>query len=137
MEEQAVVPDAADILLRRPAWLAGGGEMGRLLRSMDWSQTPLGPMDTWPPSLRTTVSLVMESNFPIALTWGPGHIQIYNDGYWPLCGDKHPMSMGSDFRECWASAGAAIGEAYASALAGQPAYLEDQRMFLDRHGYLE
>ncbi|TAL17127.1 MAG: response regulator [Aquabacterium sp.] len=137
MEEQAVVPDAADILLRRHAWLAGGGEMGRLLRSMDWSQTPLGPMDTWPPSLRTTVSLVMESNFPIALTWGPGHIQIYNDGYWPLCGDKHPMSMGSDFRECWASAWPAIGEAYASALAGQPAYLEDQRMFLDRHGYLE
>ena len=137
MEEQAVVPDAADAPGRRHAWLAGGGETGRLLRSMDWSQTPLGPMDAWPAGLRTTVSLVMESHFPIALTWGPGHTLIYNDGYWPLCGDKHPSALGSDFRECWASAWPAVGEAYASALAGQPAYLEDQRMFLDRHGYLE
>src|SRR5437867_541089 len=118
-------------------WLVGGGEMGKLVRSKDWSSTPLGPIESWPQSLRTTVSLCLASNFPISLAWGPRHVQIYNDGYWPICGGKHPHSMGEDFSECWASAWPAIGEAFARALAGEASYLEDQRMFLDRNGYLE
>src|SRR5882724_5692206 len=118
-------------------WLVGGGEMGKLVRSMDWSKTPLGPIESWPQSLRTTVSLCLASNFPISLAWGPKHVQIYNDGYWPICGGKHPGSMGQDYRECWASAWPVIGEAFERALAGTTAFLEDQRMFLDRLGYLE
>src|SRR5437867_903290 len=118
-------------------WLVGGGEMARVIKAKDWSKTPLGPMDSWPQSLRTTVSLVQASNSPISLAWGPGHVQIYNDGYWPICGAKHPGSMGQDFRECWASAFPVIGEAYATALSGQASYLEKMRMFLDRYGFLE
>src|SRR5437660_2737787 len=118
-------------------WLVGGGEMGKLIRSMDWTNTPLGPMESWPQSLRTTVSLSLASNFPISLAWGPRHVQIYNDGYWPICGGKHPHSMGEDFSECWASAWPAIGEAFERALLGETSYLENQRMFLDRNGYLE
>jgi PAS domain S-box-containing protein len=118
-------------------FLIGGGAMGRLVRSIDWSATPLGAIETWPQSLRTTVSLCLGSNFPISLAWGPEHIQIYNDGYWPICGGKHPGSIGQNFRECWASAWPAIGDAFERALTGESAYLESQRMFLDRHGYLE
>jgi signal transduction histidine kinase len=118
-------------------WLAGGGEMGKLIRSMDWSKTPLGAMESWPQSLRTTVSLCLASNFPISLAWGPNHVQIYNDGYWPICGEKHPHAMGTDFSECWASAWPVIGEAFSRALAGEASFLENQRMFLDRNGYLE
>src|SRR5467141_327099 len=118
-------------------WLVGGGEMGKLIRSMDWSRTPLGPIESWSQSLRTTVSLCLASNFPIALAWGPKHVQIYNDGYWPICGGKHPHSMGQDFSACWASAWPAIGEAFERALTGETSYLENQRMFLDRNGYLE
>ena len=115
----------------------GGGEMGKVVRAKDWSRTPLGPIESWPPGLRTAVSIVLNSNFPIALAWGPQHTQIYNDGYWPICAAKHPGSMGQDFSECWASAFPVIGDAFRSALAGTPAFLEDQRMFLDRLGYLE
>ena len=118
-------------------WLVGGGEMARVLKALDWSKTPLGPMESWPQSLRTTVSLAQASNSPISLIWGHGHVQIYNDGYWPVCGVKHPMSMGQDFRECWASAFPVIGEAYVTAWSGKSAYLEKMRMFLDRHGFLE
>jgi hypothetical protein len=64
-------------------------------------------------------------------------VQIYNDGYWPICGGKHPHSMGQDFSECWASAWPVIGAAFERALAGETSYLENQRMFLDRNGYLE
>src|SRR6195256_1943694 len=122
---------------RRHGWLAGGGEMGKLIASMDWSKTPLGPIESWPQSLRTTVSLCLASNFPIALAWGPKHVQIYNDGYWPICGEKHPEAMGQDFTECWAAPWPVIGEAFTRALAGETSFLENQRMFLDRKGYLE
>src|ERR1700704_2179993 len=122
---------------RRHGWLAGGGEMGKLIAAMDWSKTPLGPIESWPQSLRTTVSLCLASNFPISIAWGPNHVQIYNDGYWPICGAKHPHSMGQDFRECWASPWPVIGAAYERALGGETSFLEDQRMFLDRNGYLE
>ncbi len=111
--------------------------MGALVRSMDWSRMPLGPIATWPASLRTTVNLALASNFPISIAWGPQRVQIYNDGYWPICGAKHPRSMGQDFKTCWLSAWPAIGDAFESASAGRTAFLENQRMFLDRHGYLE
>jgi CheY-like chemotaxis protein len=81
--------------------------------------------------------LVLNSNFPISLAWGAQHTQIYNDGYWSICGDKHPDAMGQDFSECWASAFPVIGDAFYLALSGETAFLEDQRMFLDRLGYLE
>ena len=118
-------------------WLVGGGEMGKLIRSMDWSKSPLGPIESWPQSLRTTVGLCLASNFPIALVWGPNHIQLYNDGYWPICGAKHPVSMGQDFTICWAAPWPVIGNAFDRAAAGETSFLEDQRMFLDRNGYLE
>ena len=85
-------------------WLSGGGEMGALIRSMDWSQTRLGPPREWPQSLRTSVSLCLSSTFPILVAWGPEHIQIYNDAYRPICGNLHPRAMGAPFKEVWASA---------------------------------
>lgn len=118
-------------------WLADSGEMGKLIRSMDWSKTPLGPIESWSQSLRTTVSLCLASNFPISIAWGQERVLIYNDGYWPICGEKHPHSMGQDFKECWLSAWDAIGESFERASAGQAAFLENQRMFVDRNGYLE
>jgi PAS domain S-box-containing protein len=120
-----------------PEFLSGGGEMGTLIRSKDWSKTPLGSPDTWPQSLRTTVSLCIASNFPISISWGPHRVQIYNDGYWPITGDMHPISMGQDFKECWLSAWPVIGQAFEEASLGKTRYLENQRIFLDRYGYKE
>ncbi|HKQ72714.1 MAG TPA: PAS domain S-box protein [Blastocatellia bacterium] len=120
---------------RASGWLTGGGEMGKLIREMDWSKTPLGPIESWPQSLRTTVSLCLASNFPISIAWGPQRTQIYNDGYWPICCAKHPHSMGQDFRERWFSVWPAIGEAFERASAGETSFLVNQRMFSDRNGY--
>ena len=118
-------------------WLSGGGEMGALIRSMDWSLTPLGPFETWPQSLRTTVSLCLSSTFPILIAWGPERVQIYNDSYRPITGAKHPQSMGQRFNECWASALPAVGAVVDRAQNGEGSYIENLQMFLDRHGYLE
>src|SRR5215213_8251876 len=118
-------------------WLSGGGEMRKVVQAKNWAQTPLGPMESWPQSLRTTVSLCLASNFPISIAWGPQRVQIYNDGYWPICADKHPQSMGQDFQKCWFSAWPVIGDAFERASRGETCFLVNQRMFLDRLGYLE
>ena len=119
------------------AFLMGGGEMGRLIRSMDWAKTALGPVATWPQSLRTTVSICLASDLPICVIWGPGLVQLYNDAYRVICGSKHPRSMGQNFPECWSEAWPVIGTAHDSALAGNTAFLESQQIFLERHGYVE
>ena len=120
-----------------PSWVVGGGEMGELVRSMDWSQTPLGPIGSWPHSLRTTVNICLASDLPICIIWGLGLVQIYNDGYRVICGGKHPHSLGQNFRQCWSEAWPVIGNAHDSALAGDTAFMEDQHIFLDRHGFNE
>ncbi|GAB3930604.1 hypothetical protein GCM10028804_40970 [Larkinella terrae] len=104
---------------------------------MDWSKTPLGPVHTWPQSLRTSVSLCLSSTFPILIAWGPETIQIYNDSYRPICGAKHPESMGQNFRICWETALPVVGDAFTRGQQGEGTYIHDQRMFLDRYGYLE
>lgn len=119
------------------AFLLGSGEMGSLIRTMDWSATPLGPVAGWPQSLRTTVSICLASDLPICVIWGPGLVQIYNDAYRVICGNKHPRSMGQNFSECWKEAWPVIGEAHDSALGGDTAFLESQQIFLERHGYVE
>jgi signal transduction histidine kinase/DNA-binding response OmpR family regulator len=111
--------------------------MADLIRRKDWSSTPLGPIASWPQSLRTTVSLCLASNFPINIIWGPEHTQIYNDGYRLLCGEAHPRALGEGYEVTWASAWPAIGGPFARALAGETSFLENQRMFLTRNGYLE
>ena len=118
-------------------FLSGGGEMGALIRSMDWSKTPLGPIETWPQSLRTSVSLCLSSTFPILIAWGPETIQIYNDSYRPICGAMHPQSMGMNFRICWESALEVVGDKFTRGQQGEGTYIQDQQMFLQRYGYLE
>jgi signal transduction histidine kinase/DNA-binding NarL/FixJ family response regulator len=118
-------------------WLSGGGPMSELIAAHDWAATSLGPLKDWPASLRTTVSLCLASNFPINIVWGPDALQIYNSGYRELCGAAHPRAIGESYRVTWASAWPAIGEPFEMARLGETSYLENQRMFLERNGYLE
>ncbi|HEX6223053.1 MAG TPA: PAS domain-containing protein [Chryseolinea sp.] len=84
-------------------FLKGGGEMGELTRSYDWSKTPLGEPECWPQSLLTTVSNILSSRFPMFLWWGDDMIQFYNDSYRPSLGNegKHPKALGQKGIECW------------------------------------
>ena len=123
--------------VRSSDFLAGGGEMAALIAAKDWSKTPLGPIEDWPQSLRTTVSLCLASNFPINIIWGPHHNQLYNDGYRAMCGAAHPKSLGEPYDVTWASAWPAIGDPFLQARAGARSFLDNQRMFLFRNGYLE
>ena len=83
-------------------WLEGGGEAGAAARAFDWSKTPLGPVESWPASLKAVVGLMLNSHHPMFLWWGPELIQIYNDAYIPSFGaGKHPSAMGQRGEDCW------------------------------------
>src|SRR5689334_7554082 len=83
------------------AWLAGGGELGKLIRAMDWQATRLGPTEQWPQSLRSAVSILLPSKAQICIFWGPELVNIYNDAYAPVLGLKHPWALGRPGREVW------------------------------------
>src|SRR5258708_38415297 len=84
---------------------AGGGEMGAIMRSTDWSKTKLGPLEQWPKSLRTMLGAVLGSRFPMLLWWGPDLLQLYNDGYRSILRDKHPASLAPPAAQVWAEMG--------------------------------
>ena len=88
----------------------GKGEMAQLIRAIDWGQTSLGPVESWPQSLRTAVSICLGSRHPIVLWWGPERWMFYNDGYRPMLGEsKHPQFLGAPGQECWAEIWDIIG----------------------------
>jgi len=115
-------------------FLAGGGEMGQRIRAMDWSATPLGPPDNWPGSLRTLVQVMLMSGQPMFIAWGPERIMLYNDGYAPMCANKHPWALGKPFSAVWADIIAAVGPIMDAAYAGIPTYMDDIEFLMTRHG---
>jgi PAS domain S-box-containing protein len=119
-------------------FLSGGGEMGELIRSIDWTKTPIGPVSKWSPALRTMVGLLLRNRFPLLLWWGPQFVQIYNDAYRPIPGDKHPKSMGQPASECWAEIWHIIGPMIEAPFSGKEATTSDDLFLLiNRKGFVE
>ncbi|MXQ13891.1 PAS domain S-box protein [Microvirga makkahensis] len=117
--------------------LADGSETGVLMRTHDWSTSPLGSPDTWPPSLRTAASLVLTSKFPMFIAWGPELAFLYNDAYAPILGSKHPRALGRPFREVWAEIWHDVGPLVAKAMAGEATFHENMHLVMERHGFPE
>ena len=119
-------------------FLAGGGEMGARMRATDWSKTPIGPVESWSPTLRTIVSFLLANRFPLLLWWGPQYTQIYNDAYSPIPGAKHPNSLGQPASECWREIWHIIGPLIDSPFGGGPAtWMEDIELEIQRAGFFE
>ena len=83
------------------SWLVAVGETGELIRDFDWSSTRLGPLESWPQSLRTAVNFMLEARQPVYIAWGTECISLYNDGYLPILADKHPGALGKPYSAVW------------------------------------
>ncbi|HXO69910.1 MAG TPA: PAS domain-containing protein [Bradyrhizobium sp.] len=120
-------------------FLAGGGEMGALTRAHEWSATAIGPPDTWPQSLRTAVRILLNTNHPMFIWWGPELIQFYNDAYRQTMGpERHPSALGQRGRDCWAEIWPIIGPQIEQVMSGGGAtWHENQLIPVTRHGRLE
>lgn len=117
----------------------GKGEMAALIRGRDWANTPLGPIESWPQSLVTAVSICLGSRHPIVLWWGPKRWMFYNDAYRPMLGElKHPQFLGASGQECWSEIWDVIGPMMDQVIeTGEPTWSEDLFLLMQRSGYLE
>jgi len=121
----------------RTLLFAGLGEMPGRFRTFDWSETPLGPVESWPQSLRTAVTTMLGSQFPSIVLWGPELTQLYNDGYREIMGAKHPGGLGIPTRECWPEAWGFNEPIYKRVRRGESVFFEDVLIPLVRYGKLE
>ncbi len=113
--------------------------MANLIRSFDWSTTPVGPIETWPETLLITVNLLLATRQPMFLWWGDDLIQFYNDAYRPsIREDKHPKAVGQPGRECWPEIWHIIGPQIEAVMSrGDSTWHEDQLVPIYRNGKLE
>lgn len=114
--------------------------MGRLTREFDWEKTILGAPDSWSQSLLTTVSIILNSRFPMFLWWGPSFIQFYNDAYRPSLGQngKHPNALGQNGADCWQEIWPVIKPLIDQVMAGgESTWSEDQLIPIYRNNKLE
>lgn len=133
--------EAATLEEERPqddrAFLAGGGEAGRLIAGYDWRATSLGPIERWPQSLRTTVSILLHSPAPIVLLWGEDGVMLYNDAYAAIAANRHPGLLGSKVREGWPEVADFNDNVMRVGLAGGMLAYKDQELTLYRRGAAE
>lgn len=116
----------------------GGGEMGKLMRSIDWGKTAVGPVESWPQSLRTALSILLKQRMAVFIFWGHEHVQFYNDAYRPILGTKkHPAALGQRGAECWTEIWDIILPMLQAVHRGESTAVEDGLLVIDRHGYLE
>jgi PAS domain S-box-containing protein len=135
----ASTQDAAPPPTTTPEWLAGGGELGRLIGSRDWSQTSLGPIDAWPQSLKTSVNLILNARHPMWISWGKDAAFLYNDAYIQVLSlAKHPGALGKPTTEVWPEIwdiiGPLIDKVYQK---GEASFQDDVRFLMNRGDFIE
>jgi PAS domain S-box-containing protein len=117
-------------------FLDGGGESGALIRAVDWSRTPIGPIERWPASLKTAVRILLDCKMPMYLAWGREFTQLYNDAYRPILGNKHP-AMGMTASQTWPEIWPTIGPMWEQVWHGEAIGFDDFVLTIDRYGYAE
>jgi signal transduction histidine kinase len=127
------------LLLAAPG--AGGlpaTAVGRLFSQTDWAATELGPVERWPQSLRIAVSICLNSRFPMFVWWGPNLINIYNDAYAPMLGQRHPRAMGRPARESWGDIWDVLAPQVEAVMQrGEATWNEQALLVMERHGFTE
>ncbi len=120
-------------------FLASPGALGKQIAEFDWSATPLGHLDAWPQSLRTTVNLMLNSSHPIWIGWGPEATFLYNDAYIEVLGAaKHPWALGRPAQQVWAEiwhyCGPLADKVFQRA---EPSYVDAVQLFMNRGDWVE
>ena len=120
-------------------FLAAPGRLGHLIRDFDWSATPLGPLASWPQSLRTAVSLILNARHPMWIGWGPEATFLYNDAYIEVLGvAKHPWALGRPAAEVWSEIWDVCGPLADKVFTrAESTFVDAVQLFMRRGDFLE
>src|SRR5688572_2918850 len=130
-------PELSDQKTTSLDFLSGGGEMGERIRNFDWSQTSLGDPKHWQNSLKTCVRIMLTSPQPMFVWWGKEYINIYNDAYRFVLGEKHPALGASGnivWKEIWNEVGARADIVFNK---NEGTYDDALLLIMNRYGYDE
>ena len=116
------------------AFLGTSSGIATLIRSYDWSSTPLGPIAEWSTELKNITSFMLRCNVPMTLLWGPEGIMIYNEAYQEFAGQRHPVLLGSRVLEGWVEVADFNAHVLKTGLAGGTLSYVDQHLVLSRRG---
>ncbi|MFT4117945.1 PAS domain-containing protein [Bradyrhizobium sp.] len=120
------------------SFLAGGGDVGAMMRTLDWSGSPLGHPRTWSRALQTTVGMLLAVEAQIVLFWGPDFVALYNDAYAPGIGNKHPRALGRPAIENWGELWDDLEPLLAGVRDTRKTFAaKDRPFYIERHGYGE
>ncbi|MFO1151750.1 MAG: response regulator [Alsobacter sp.] len=130
--------DEAQAQAEPSSFIVEGGEMGRRIRDFDWSNTPLGPAEAWPQSLKTVIRIMLTSRFAMWMAWGPELTFFCNDAYLPTTGLKRDWVLGARSDAVWSEIWPDIGPRIARVLAtGEATWDEALQLYLERSGFPE
>ncbi|HET9958451.1 MAG TPA: ATP-binding protein [Polyangiaceae bacterium] len=108
------------------------------MRAVDWAKTPLGPVESWPRSLKTCVRIVLTSRQPMFVWWGPELINLYNDAYKTIVGGKHPQALGQPASVVWREIWDQVSPRAEKSMRGnEGTYDEALLLIMERNGYPE
>ncbi|WNM62660.1 response regulator [Candidatus Nitrospira neomarina] len=118
--------------------MLSSNQMAEHIRNKNWLETPLGDMAGWPAQLKTSVQIILDSRYPMFVWWGRHLINIYNDAYIPILGNRHPQALGACASEIWSDVWEVVGpQADIVFQEGRSTWNEDLLLFMRRHGFLE
>jgi len=121
--------------MSKSVWPSCGGETAALVRTRDWSLTPLGPIDSWPPSLRILTDALLRAPASMVLVWGEQRTLIYNDAYARIVADRHPQAFGGSVRDAWPEAWDFNKAVFDACFAGEERVFRDAHFVIDRQGH--
>lgn len=118
-------------------WPDGDSEICARIRAHDWAATPLGPVDSWPRSLKTALDIVLACEFPMSVLWGRELIQLYNDAFGRMIAGKHPAAFGSPMQRSWPEGWEFNAAVIDRVWTGETVSFQDQLYPDARHGAME
>lgn len=104
----------------------GHSDMAERIRALDWTQTAVGAIESWPETLLFLMNTALATRQPMLLMWGPELVQIYNDAFAPILTDRHPGALGRCGRDLWQDVWPVVGNQL-------EAVLNEGREFLQEH----
>jgi PAS domain S-box-containing protein len=129
---------ASAVRLAAQRLFPGESELAQLMRGIEWANTSLGSPEQWPSSLKTAIRIMLTSQQPIWIGWGPDLTYLYNDAYKSIIGRKHPWALGLPTSVVWREIWDDIAPMLAQALRGREGtYVEAQLLIMERNGYPE
>lgn len=115
-------------------FIFGHSGVGRMASTIDWSKHDFGAVETWSQSFKTALSIVLNSKFPMFISWGKERWFFYNDAYAVILGNKHPNAFGNKFYNIWPEIWDNIEPFIKAVDQGESVYQEDLKLIMNRFG---